>query len=283
MENAVVNPWDQVVRTRLTARQASETLSNHRQRMEDDVEHLQRALVLAMELRNSSAPILTLPDEVILQIFLAVRDLFYPLPRHVEKLPSSSWLVVAAVCRRLRRVAMASPGLHTCVSSRILSKRLVMRELDLSYPLDINLDVGAPHDNIASVTILNYFRLHGHRIRSCSMQVDTNSVESFIASHNRNWLPYARNIESLVISSATGIWYHGMSTIRFENTLPKLNRLELDCVRLDFTSTIFINLTELTLNHVRLNEVHHLQEASSHFHSLLGRMQHLERLALIDV
>ena len=52
----------------------NETLHEHRSRMDDDIVHLERALSLAKGLRNSSAPILTLPDETILEIFLALRD-----------------------------------------------------------------------------------------------------------------------------------------------------------------------------------------------------------------
>ena len=110
--------WVQYYRTRLTPRQSHESLRDHRLRLEDDIAQLERTLVSAKELRNSSAPVLTLPDEVILEILFVLRDSYSVHDRDTEP---PAWGACTAICRRIRRIALGSPNLFTQLSTRTSS------------------------------------------------------------------------------------------------------------------------------------------------------------------
>ncbi|VDB87441.1 unnamed protein product [Peniophora sp. CBMAI 1063] len=87
------------------------------------------------------AVIFKLPDELLLEVFLLLRDAMYPSLHPypaLHQLPS--WVAVSCVCARFRRVALGSPGLHTCIPMRALPRKLTKQELTLSRPLDLDIE-----------------------------------------------------------------------------------------------------------------------------------------------
>ncbi|VDB87416.1 unnamed protein product [Peniophora sp. CBMAI 1063] len=278
------NIWDSAVSTKLTVRQTHETLHEHRVRLDDDIEHLERALAVAKELRNCSAPILTLPDEIILEIFSTLRDLFFPVTQQrPNKSASGSWLVVSAVCHRFRRIATTSPGLYSRISTRILPGKRVLAMMKASRPLDLDLDVGLPRDSEDVDMIRKYLLTHGPRVRTFSMQINNEWARSMTA-----WIRSIPRVTTLLMSNKTEEGYpSGAGSIvtfgpSITQLMPRLTCLHVDGVYLDFTSHIFLNLTELSLSHVKILNALVSIDASD-LHTLLGRMKRLEKLALSSI
>ncbi|KZV63773.1 hypothetical protein PENSPDRAFT_691331 [Peniophora sp. CONT] len=85
--------------------------------------------------------------------------------------------------------------------------------------------------------------------------------------------------------SSTGNEYSGSALITFgpsiATLMPELSSLHIDGVYLAFMSDIFLNLTELSLGHMKINDSHMVEDTS--LGSLLRRTRKLRKLAIHSI
>ncbi|KZV63775.1 hypothetical protein PENSPDRAFT_757707 [Peniophora sp. CONT] len=277
------NLWDQFARTMLTARQENETLSGHRSRLEGNIEYLERTLIFAKELRNTSAPILTLPDEVLLQICTALRDSYNPKVMNTsgDYLLGPAWTICSTICRRFRRVAHNSPTLYTRLDARILPWMLMEQGMTLSRSLDLNVDIPDLQRSYEANAVLFALKQHGHRISDFFFETSDSSYTSRMMPRILDRIP---NVKALAISWAERTTTHGPALlIDFGSAPPpflsQLTRLSLSYIAIRFSLSVMANLTEVRLERVLLNG----GGPRSCLETYLGCMTGLQKLVFEDV
>ncbi|VDB87443.1 unnamed protein product [Peniophora sp. CBMAI 1063] len=147
-----------------TKRSEGDDLDSYRAKLLQEIERLQGSLALALDLYNSKAPLLSLPDELLVEIFLYVRD-SAPLVESefdLQNLPTP-WYTSVTVCRRLRRVVLSSAALHTRLSTLTHSYASIKRGFLLSKSLPVTLEVHYPSRN---TRLFDLLVRHGHRVHT---------------------------------------------------------------------------------------------------------------------
>ncbi|VDB87417.1 unnamed protein product [Peniophora sp. CBMAI 1063] len=277
MDDSNATPWDRLARARLTPRQASETLNSHRLRVEDDIAALQRALSYAKELRNASTPFLTLPDEVILEVLLALRDLYYPSSTSSDfssTVIDPTWDVCTTLCRRIRSIALSSPLLFTRLSTRVSTWSFIDRCMDLSGSLDLHLEITEALTVHEYPAVHQSLTRHGHRIADVSLKVTRQTIFRFTPM-----LTYMANARQFALSCEGPGPGTLFSLALAQPWLPNLLTLTMIGIHIDFRPSIADNLLELRLQDVVLHE----QGEEHSLVSILQRVTRLRRLALVNV
>ncbi|KZV68591.1 hypothetical protein PENSPDRAFT_754035 [Peniophora sp. CONT] len=246
------NPWQQLARTRLAKRQAQESPETYRARMKRDAYYLRRALALASELHNDEAPILSLPDELIVEIFLYVRDAGPSVESefNLKALPPS-WFESVTVCRRFRRIVVNSASLHTRLSTLTHSADNIERGLSLSKNLPVTLEVHRPSQR---GRLYRLIRLHGGRIRKIYLRCSAECSKALPA-----WVSRLRHVRSIhILMGVPPEWTVDFPEMR--RVSPCLSTLHISGADIpDSDGFLFRNVTELHLIDVGLEGLPFLQ------------------------
>ncbi|KAJ7439467.1 hypothetical protein FB451DRAFT_1301848 [Mycena latifolia] len=120
-----------------------------------------------------SYPVLTLPTEIMAEIFIRFLPTYPNRPATVSG-PSSP-ILLCHICRDWREIALSTPGLWrafnlTLTTPRALERKLHFLDMSLkrsgSYPLSIQLDCSVMNKQASSPPLLPYLRaLSSHRTR----------------------------------------------------------------------------------------------------------------------
>ncbi|VDB83441.1 unnamed protein product [Peniophora sp. CBMAI 1063] len=144
----------------------------------------------AGELHNAPTLLLSLPDELILDIAFYVRDATFGSAAQPQHYP---WDVSMTVCRRLRNIITSSLSLHTRLSNVAHSTDYLERSLARSNPLPMDLFILDPsqYEGDGMHRWMNILQSHGRRIRVLSCRI-VNRDGNGIAS----WLPHLSHLRS---------------------------------------------------------------------------------------
>ncbi|KAF5325440.1 hypothetical protein D9619_010043 [Psilocybe cf. subviscida] len=231
--------------------------------------HEQHSIQLLKTRRNELAPVSRLPDEILLYIFLVLRDLYFH--------PETKWQMVTHICRHWRHVAIGSPALWTRLDMPPPALIPLMLERSRSAPLDVHLQAPDPTDSITTLTTI---LLEIKRIRTLRFSTVPDSfldvAHDILAGLDQDW--EASLLESLSI----GIFSRGepyttpvklaMDVFRPTHRLRKL-RLSGGCY--SWGMLPLPNLTHLELYGKCLGAV-----SGAQFMEALRPMQKLERLSM---
>lgn len=163
------NSWDAFAHVMLImkGRGHGESVEIYRSRMSNNIQQLEKMIQRARRLYNADANLLSLPDELLTEILLYVRD---AVPERASRdgfsVSESVWFNSVMVCRRLRQAILNSVSLHTRLSTCTRSLENVRCGFVLSKALPICLHVRSPSKYQA---LYDDVQLHGHRIRSLSL------------------------------------------------------------------------------------------------------------------
>ncbi|KZV68590.1 hypothetical protein PENSPDRAFT_728753 [Peniophora sp. CONT] len=248
--------------TRLKERSAEETVELYNARLSEDIGYLQQALLRATALYNADAYLLSLPDELIAEIFLYLRDAVPQIQAKADDLASSSpWFKAVMICRRLRRVILESAALHTQISTSTHSCENITRDFALSKALPISLEAHYPSKRYR---LYKQLQLHGHRI--CFLSLILGPSCSQAVSY---WIYHMPALAALelhsIFSNAPDDDEVAVSRVPNARIPAGISSLILDGVRIRLAGYhIFNNLRFLSLINVHLN-THRGDELSSIF------------------
>ncbi|KZV73584.1 hypothetical protein PENSPDRAFT_749991 [Peniophora sp. CONT] len=268
------DPWASLTRTRLAA---LHTNASHPTRadLESEIYRIQTALHSFLELLNQpphTPPLLSLPDETIVEILLYVRDAGVRdrngLCENPDHRNMAVWFSFSHVCRRMRDIALNTPALWTDVSD-LHGNRLLATFLPRSQCMALSLrlrcitqksldrdDLGRISHLRATLTEEGNFLLPRVPLLE-TLYVDTSSISTLL---HGEFLPAPSSIPphlysmhlimrpypwecsiydgltNLVLSTATiRLWF---TLVQVQNLFARMNRVETVVIRdIDISQT----------------------------------------------
>ncbi|KZV69095.1 hypothetical protein PENSPDRAFT_652677 [Peniophora sp. CONT] len=273
----MAEPWSELAQARLFARPTGVTNSEHKLYLDNEVRHLELVLAQARELRNAETPLLSLPQELLLQIMIFRRDAALSDAQRQSQViweelkhecmrckpgPRYLWITTARVCRRLRDVAR-SPVFSSEVSDFTLPPALIEDVLrrSASAPLNISLS-HVPFDGRGSAPgVLQYIKRNRDRVQSLTLIHP--HYEDILALQLIGNLGLFRNLQHLSIDN-----YHGPDhTATWKSIVPvdskaravadwtpppSLTSLHLRSHAFLWNCAIYDNLVQLTLSAISI-------------------------------
>ncbi|KZV66751.1 hypothetical protein PENSPDRAFT_654619 [Peniophora sp. CONT] len=299
----MADPWLNLAQTRFFPRPAGTTRDAHRRYLDAEIHSLESILYDAKELRNMQSTLVSMPEEVLLEIMMLVRD----APRTIRRSPQPSqprwthldtcsqcgtyclWTSITGVCRRFSAVARC-PLLYTRPDDTTLPPTLVLRTLtrSASIPLDLYLtSEDRSYSRKAKPPLESVIR-QCKRIRSLTA-TDAIGTGPLVLTPPFRDLSIFTNMTHLALLQGS----HGEPDPAFlgldrpsEPLLdwqppPHLESLHLDLAPFPWDNPIYNNLTELTLSNLYCD--YHNAPSLTAICDLLQRMTRLQRLTLDNV
>lgn len=188
---------------------------------------MQNSITLLKSRRNELSPAVNIPDEILLEIFLIMRDGACRSTPH-------EWFPTIQICRHWRRVSVGSPSLWTYIHSSSPALVPLMLQRSKKAPLDVSFS-GTP------ITILHEIE----RIRI----LDLTAPRGVLEASQAMLMHLGR--EATLLEELTIRGDHNDRPIftpdAFRPTRT-LRKLSLMSVQYHWDSLRFPNLTHLTLN-----------------------------------
>ncbi|KZV67962.1 hypothetical protein PENSPDRAFT_754486 [Peniophora sp. CONT] len=250
--------------------------------MDSDLFVLRETLTRALRLRNNSAWACVLPSEILVNIFLFLRDIWPPIrATHGPEDPKtfrSGWMTVSHVCSKWRSAAVGAPVLWAEYSNLVDTPAQYLPTLfarSRSYPLNL----GATDLEASDLQVLlgwlsqsicprvQHLRLEGHEA----------SLFSQLLPHVA---PHLSNLRTLSLEITSPTDAISLPQPLFE--LSHIIHLTLAGLRLPWDSAIFsTNLTELELRFDSGD--HQSPPRDSDFRDMCSNMRSLRTLSLADL
>lgn len=214
--------------------------------------------------RNSLARISRLPDEVLMEIFLRVKNMNNPLCRRLQ-----SWHWIAHICARWRSVALAAACLWTDPPTEQHLYTLLMLQRSQLSPLYIEMNHGTSKDTCTAVFS------HIQRISSLVLRSNPEHLQCFHAVLTSTTTA-ASLLKDLAISDFTTSIRPQLSLPEARKNLPALKSLTLANVRFNWQMFPLPSLTSLTL----LTTCETFNVSWQRFAVTMNRMKRLRTLTL---
>lgn len=271
----MADPWSELAQARLFTRPTGVTSREHKLYLDNEVRHLELVLAQARELRNSETPLLSLPEELLLQILVFRRVAALSDAQGADQVPDWEkirrecirckpgprylWISTANVCRWLRDVAR-SPIFSSEVSDFTLPPAVIENVLkrSASAPLDISLSHAYSSSRRSAFKVLQFIERNRSRVQSLTLihpHHDDDLALQLIGN-----LGLFQNLQHLSIDI-----YIGPNTRSFiipvdsqaqtvaDWTPPSsLTSLRLERTAFPWNCAIYDNLVQLTLSVIRL-------------------------------
>lgn len=152
--------------------------------------HMEHSLLLSKTRQNELAPVSKLPDEILQQIFLVLRD--------SSDLDFKKWYQVTHICRYWRNVTLGSPSLWTRLTTSPPALIQMMLERSQKAPLQVELRSLTHKHSVTTLTTILH-EIERVRILNFLMMphdiLDT--VYEILADLGRDW--EASSLEQLTI------------------------------------------------------------------------------------
>ncbi|VDC02907.1 unnamed protein product [Peniophora sp. CBMAI 1063] len=195
-ESTNLSPWARPESAILALMGPGDTPEAYQERVKDDMGQLDISVQRSRQLHNAHSPLLSLPDELLLDIIRRVRDATLESATYPRAHP---WNVSVTLCRRLWGIVTGFPSLHTRLSNVGHSTEFIKRSLVRSYPLAADIHINVPsqyrEDELSQWTRL--LRSHGHRIEAFSLRVPDCDPFGITATGIANWPDHLTSLKSL--------------------------------------------------------------------------------------